>query len=237
MAEQIVRDAKLWMDGVDLTADLSSIVLDYGAEVVENSTLGNSTRSRLGGLKTIGLSSEGYWNSTPDDKFFSSLGVADVPFSIGKTDGSDGTLAYTMKGIQGQYSPGGSIGEMFAFSVSAEATGDLIDGTIMHNAARTASGNGTARQLGAISAGQKLYAVMHVIAASGTTPTLDVIVESDDNESFTSGVTRATFTQKVAIGSQWIEVDGPITDDWWRISYTIGGTTPSFTFVNILGIQ
>jgi len=237
MAEQIVRDAKLWMGVSELSGDMTSIVLDHGADAVENTTLGDTTRTRLGGLKNIGLSMEGYFDIAPDNAFFGALSVANAVVSVGKTDGSDGSGAFTFQSLAGAYGASGAIGEMLTFSASAEGRGDLISGTIMHNAARTATGDGTARQLGAVAAGQSLYLAMHVIAASGTTPTLDVIVESDDNGSFTSGVTRATFTQKVAVGWQWIEVAGAITDDWWRVGYTIAGTTPSFTFVNIVGIQ
>jgi len=32
-------------------------------------------------------------------------------------------------------------------------------------------------------------------------------------------------------------VAGPITDEWWRVSYTIGGTNPSLAVVVIVGIQ
>ena len=32
-------------------------------------------------------------------------------------------------------------------------------------------------------------------------------------------------------------VAGPITDQYWRVSWTISGSTPSFTFVVSLGIQ
>ncbi len=79
---------------------------------------------------------------------------------------------------------------------------------------------------------------MHVVAASGTTPTLDMIVESDDNSGITSGVTRITFTQEVAVGAQYATaVAGPITDDWWRVGWTIGGTGPSFTVIVTVGIQ
>jgi hypothetical protein len=31
-------------------------------------------------------------------------------------------------------------------------------------------------------------------------------------------------------------VSGPITDDWFRVSYTISGTTPSFLFAVTAGI-
>jgi hypothetical protein len=76
-----------------------------------------------------------------------------------------------------------------------------------------------------------------VIAAGGTLPTLDVTVQSDDAEGFASPTTRLTFTQKSAIGAEFITpVAGPITDTWWRVSWAIGGTTPTFGIVACVGI-
>jgi len=76
-----------------------------------------------------------------------------------------------------------------------------------------------------------------VIAASGTTPTLDVTIESDDAEGMASATTRLTFTQATATTSEWQELAGAVTDDWWRAAWTIGGGSPSFTAVVVVGIR
>jgi hypothetical protein len=53
-----------------------------------------------------------------------------------------------------------------------------------------------------------------------------------------SPTTRVTFSQATGRTSQWATpVAGAITDDWWDISWTIGGTGgPDFTFVAVVGI-
>ena len=81
-----------------------------------------------------------------------------------------------------------------------------------------------------------MYAGLHITAASGTTPTLVVKVQSDDNAGFTSATDRITFTSANSIGGQWSSVAGAVTDDYWRVTWTVGGTSPSFTFVVALGI-
>jgi hypothetical protein len=42
-----------------------------------------------------------------------------------------------------------------------------------------------------------------------------------------------------ALGSQFAtRVAGPITDDWWRASFTVGGSaTPTFTLALVMGIR
>jgi hypothetical protein len=121
----------------------------------------------------------------------------------------------------------------------SSSTGPVVRGLLVHpsNVSRTSSSTGTGRQLGAVAAGKSMYAALHVISASGTNPTLDVILQSDDNASFTSATSRITFTQATGRTSQLSSVAGAITDDYWRVSYTIGGTnTPTFAFAVTAGI-
>lgn len=242
MAPRVLTDCKLWLDGFDLSGDMNALGLDYASETQDDTVFGDDTRSRLGGLKTFGFNHQGLWNGGDDevdDVLFGDIGLVDVLMSAAPEIGAAGETAYFGRIGLAEYSPAGVIGEIFRFTVSGEASDTPVQGTIMLNgSALTASGNGTARQLGAVAAGEKLYAGIHVLAASGTSPTLDVTVESDDNSGMTSATTRITFSQFTAIGSEWATpVDGAITDDWWRIDYTIGGTSPSFDVIVLLGIQ
>lgn len=69
---------------------------------------------------------------------------------------------------------------------------------------------------------------LDVTAASGTSPTCDVIVETSDLADFSANVrTVITFTQRTAAGSQRLSAGG--FDKYARAKATIGGTTPSFT--------
>lgn len=166
--------------------------------------------------------------------------AASTPLSVLPAGVTDGSLAYTFRANQLQYTPlQAQVGELAMASLGGKARqGPVVRGTVLHppSTARTTTANGTGRQLGALTAAQSLYVALHVTAASGTSPTLDIIVESDDNSGFTTPTTRATLTQVTATGWQWAAVAGAITDDYWRIGYTIGGTTPSFEFCVVAGI-
>lgn len=107
------------------------------------------------------------------------------------------------------------------------------DGTFVYteavsvaSAARTATGNS-----GAIEVGNRLAlrgALLTVTAASGTTPTLDLTVETSHDGS----------TGWAAVGTAYTQATGATTqrksfsplDRFIRFVWTIGGTTPSFTF-------
>jgi hypothetical protein len=239
MAAIILANAHVLMDGFDLSGDMNAIALDYGAEIKDKTTFGNTTRRKLAGLKTLAFSHQGFWNggaNAVDDVLFSRVG-SQVVMTVAPETIAAGDRAFINNVILGDYNPGAAIGEVFQFSVTGEAGDNFIRGTVEFNGAAvgTGSGNSTGRQLGALTAAQRMYAALHVTAKSGT-PTLDVTVKSDDNSGFTTPVTRGTFAQKTNIGAEWLVINGPQTDGWWRISYTIAGTTPTFDFMVTLGI-
>lgn len=104
------------------------------------------------------------------------------------------------------------------------ASSGAVD-TLLASAARTASGNsGTLAGWGAA---KTLRAQVNATAASGTTPTLDVVLEDTING--TDWNTIAVFNQLTGTGRVVANVTTPFTDRI-RVAWGIGGTTPSFTF-------
>ena len=99
----------------------------------------------------------------------------------------------------------------------------------------SASGDsGTGIQLGAVSATQSVHASLHALTVSGGT--LDVTVESDTASGFPSTTTRITFAQITAVGSEFASAAGAITDEYWRVDFTVGGGG-TFDFVVCVGIK
>lgn len=68
---------------------------------------------------------------------------------------------------------------------------------------------------------------LNVTAATGTTPTLDVKIE--DSVDGTNWNTVQAFTQVTIAGRSVIRINTPFSD-LLRVTWTIAGTTPSFTF-------
>lgn len=242
MATYVIENCKLYVAQYDFSGDTNQVRLTAEVEEKEDTNFDSGgSREYLAGLRTSQAEHNGFVDLTDDgvdEILFDKVAAANTPMTICPTDGSDGEIAYALQSLVANYAPGESIGEVMAFTVTARGDGPLVRGTIMVAGAKTTTGAGTARQLGAVTATQKLYAVLHVVAASGTNPTLDVVVQSDDAEGMGSPTSRITFTQATVITSEWATpVDGAITDDWWQISYTIGGTNPSFTFLVVVGIQ
>lgn len=109
----------------------------------------------------------------------------------------------------------------------------MIGPNVITSGAKTATGTSNAMPLGSQSLrlGQQLLELgLNITAVSGTTPTLDLTVEwsFDGGVTFLVGEPADTFTQKTAAGSgaKVFTAKG----NAYRVKWTIGGTTPSFTF-------
>jgi hypothetical protein len=98
---------------------------------------------------------------------------------------------------------------------------------VVPSAARTTSNTQTLDPLWGYV--QALRMQLDVTAASGTTPTLDVVLE--DSLDGTNWNTVKAFAQKIAAGREVVNV---LPADQFgqplRMRWTIGGGTPSFTF-------
>jgi len=139
---------------------------------------------------------------------------------------------------------GGNRGVVAPFSSTLytdEQFHGFVLGQLLYNnvgAAAIGSGvtNGTGLNLGALGAGQVAIFTFNVVdppGITGTTPTLNTLVESATSGAFSSPITRATFTQVTTTPTGYVAViDGdvtPVTDTWWRAKHTAAGTTPGYT--------
>lgn len=205
-------------------------------------------RTRVGTLLDWKIMVSGHWfagdDGQVDDTMFNGIRTL-MPWTIvpqsllGVT--TVGDTCYLSKALNSKYTPLGETGKIAPFEAAASGAWAMPRGLVAHppGTARTASGNGTAQQLGAVPAGQYLYSSLHVQSIAGTaTPTITVEIESDDAQGFGSPTTRLSFdaATSLATGHQIKRVAGPFTDTWWRPKWTITGTNPSFLFIAGFGI-
>lgn len=98
--------------------------------------------------------------------------------------------------------------------------------TVASSAARTTSGSAA---MAVDDIGDTISIFVSVTAVSGTTPTLDISIEwSPDGATWAQAETPDTFAQIIATKN----VVKSFTDKarYFRVVWTIAGTTPSFTF-------
>lgn len=248
MTATVLTNVRLFTGGADLTSVSNKVELVNEREEKDVTTFlpegdaDSGWKKVTGGLAQGAATASGFWAAGDDGKVdnrsFIDLGGLTGWTATGNAGASVGSLAYLMKALRGQYVAGGQVGDVAPWTASMKSSWPVVRGVIMHppGTARSSTGNGTAVQVSAVSASQYLYASLHVLSASGTTPTLDVTVESDVDNTFASPATQITFSQANAISGQITRAAGAITDTWFRVKYTIGGSGPSFLFVVSLGI-
>jgi hypothetical protein len=249
MAKSVLLNCRIFAAGADLTTrsnkvEMSSEIEDKDAtsfRAVDDPEAG--WKEVLGGLASTSITASGQWEagdpSKVDDVVWANLaGRTPHPWTVCPLSAAVGELAYTTAGLNTSYKLGEAVGEVAPWEAQAKGTSLTVRGQVAHppGTARTATGTGTGLNLGALAAGQRLFASLHVLSASGTTPSITARVESDADNTWASPTTRATFTAATAAGGQSAEVLGAVTDTWWRVAWTISGTTPSFLFVSALGI-
>ena len=241
MAKFVFNDGKVFSGGYDLSDHITSVNLEINSEELDATTINSGGfRERIGGLKDSTLSMDGFYEAganKPDALLGASIGneliVTTVP------DAGVGNTAYFMKSRLFSYSMFGTVGEIAPFSITKSQSDDeVVQGKIEIDGALTASGNSTGVQLGAVGATERIYVAIHCTAVSGTsTPTVTFKLQSDDNSSFTSPTDRITFSNITAIGADYQSAAGAITDDYFRLNYTITGTSPSFSIHATIGIE
>ncbi len=100
--------------------------------------------------------------------------------------------------------------------------------TLLASAAQTASGSAVVAE--SVGEFREALVTLNCTAASGTSPTLNVLLQTSDDGGVTwYNLPNAAFTQLTAVGSQVLQLNVPFGDTL-KVVWTIGGTTPSFTF-------
>ncbi len=239
MTTVVLDDVTILVGDLDIKSQSNQVRVAAPVEALDKTVFGNNTRINIGGLEQGDMSAEGFVDYTDgglDERIFEELGIANDPMTIIPLGEVEGGIGYAMKALLSKYEPGAAVGELMAFTVEASAASSIVRGTILQVGTETASGQSTARQIGEVSATQKLYASLHVLSFTGTS--LDVVVRSDDNSGMTTPTTRITFTQATDKTSEWATpVSGAIADDYWDIDFTIVGGGASIKFIVLVAIQ
>lgn len=229
-------DAKIWLDGFAAACTLNEVSEDGEVDTAETTTLCKTHKTYIPGLMDSTISMSGFYDTntvsptTTMEYLLTShyrtvfpvmyapqgaeaIGEPVYHFNGHLTSFSVGTTVDEAATVETEYqsSTGFERGQVAAIDAARTTTGST-DAATLNNGASTANGGS---------------AVLSVSAASGTTPTLDVLVEhsADDN----TWATLATFSQQTTVNAQYLEFSGTV-EQYIRISWTIAGTTPSFTF-------
>lgn len=243
MALLSLQNAVILTGPANLSGYANSVELSASAEEKDVTTFATAGfRSVLGGMKQAEISVEGFWDAgavtLPDDRFWTEFNTTGNVMTVTPTGAVVGDTSYFTRVMRPNYTFGDAVGEVLPFATTAMGDGTaLVRGVIADNQDRTATGTTAVRTLVAPTATTRVYAAVHVLAASGTTPSLTVALQGDDAVGFPSPAVVATSSAITAPGSIWLQgAYGATLDAFYRLSYTITGTTPSFTVIASIGV-
>lgn len=239
MATQVIAGQSAWFGAFDLAAYARSLVLDYGADLQDDTRIADTVRKRVSGVKTCGFSFETVLDSTIESPINAVIGngqaagINDVPLTVAPGGTDFGDLAYHVRTRIASYTPiAGSHGD--AGKINVAGFGDpLVRGVILYNGIITSTFNGSVYDFGSIPSDRTAYVAVHITSLTGS-GTVTYALESDTESAFTAPTTTVTTLAVTGVPAFRIG-SGAANERYWRIAATVTGT-PSATTVVAFGI-
>lgn len=226
------QQTRVLYGNVALACYLRSVQPQASIDMLDITTLCDTSRQFTSSLRDYMLNLDGFLD---DDATTGSVVEAltapidtgaVVPTSVAPDGFAAGNSVWVIPAHTLSFEPVSSVAEVVTFSMSLGSGLPAATGiSLIDLAALTSTGNGgTIDQTAATSNGAVGH--LHITAASGTTPQIDMIVEHSTNGSDWS--TLLSFASASTITSEVVSVTGTV-NRYVRASYTVSGTTPSFT--------
>jgi hypothetical protein len=244
VAKQVLTNVRLFVGPSDLTGQSNKVEVDSKVEVKETTNFNSGgAKEVIGGLEMTDFSAEGLWEAGNtvtvdiDDEMWGDRRTVQA-WTVGPSGAAASSTAYLTQALRSDSKLFAAVGEVAPWTMAASSSWPLVQGMFIVPPTTYATTTSTAGvQLGAVSSTQRLYASMHVLSVSGTTPSVTAIIESDSANNFPSPITQITFTATGAQGSQISRTAiGANTDTWYRATFTISGGTPNFLIAAAVGI-
>jgi hypothetical protein len=236
MAKTVLTNARLFAVGLDVTSASNKVALTPEVEAKDVTNFGSAGWNEvIGGLRSAEVSAEGFWEAGSadlvDDATWAMLGGSVGSVTVAPVGAADGAVAYLGQMLELDYMVGGSVGDVAPWKLTGRGSGQFGRGVIAHppGTARTASGTGTSINLGAVAAGQRLIAAIHILSVSSTL-SITPRVETDTATGFPSATTPTGLTGTAATNAnspqgQFLSSDGSaLTDTWQRAAWTTSGS-------------
>jgi len=243
MAGFVMLNAKVLLGGLDFSGQHSSLQLEYGAEMLDETTfqagVGTATRKMKPGLKTFTFNGDIFWDDATDLVLFNRITAAREVMSCAPVGETEGDGVFFTQAVNATYNPAsGEIGQLLKANMSGSNSNQaLVRGKLMKRGNVSTTGTSTGILMGAVTASQRIFSALHVLSpTTGGVPSITVIIESDDAAGFATPTTRLTHSTLTEDGADWKEAAGPVTDTYWRAKWTISGSQ-TFNIFHSFGIQ
>lgn len=207
----------------NFTCSTNQVALEVKAAELDATTFCSAGwETKVGGLKSATVKHSGFTDyGSTDAAFPANVGVAGLPISIA-VDNTAGATAYLLRGLQGSMSTLGKVGDLSPIEGNIVSDGAMGRGVVALAPSVPAVGVLAVCQLGAVTAGHKAIAAVHVVGGAGT---VAFELQSAATVGFGSPTVRATMPPTAT--AAWIESSTATTDAFWRLSITAVTGSPT----------
>lgn len=207
----------------NFTCSTNQIALEMKASELDATTFcSNGWETKLGGLKSATVKHSGFADyGVTDAALPSNVGVNGLPVSIA-VDNTAGSTAYLLRGLEGSMSTLGKVGDLSPIDGNITSDGAAARGVLALAPSVPSTGALAVSQLGAITAGRRAVAIMHLLGGTGT---VSFELQSAATVGFASPTVRASAT--AAATATWIESSTVTSDAFWRINVTAVTGSPT----------
>ncbi len=129
MATLDYRDARIYVDGYELSGDFDTLNVALSAETLDETSMGDTTRIRKGGLTVADIDGSGFWDGAAghvDQLAFGIVGTDDkiiTVFANGLTEGTATDKGFSFKGVLNKFNLKGTVAQLLAFDFGAKGRG------------------------------------------------------------------------------------------------------------------
>lgn len=232
MAFITAQNTRVLYGNVALSAYLQTVTPNVGIDMLDVSTLVDTSRQYFPSLRDFTLNLDGFFDDDGEaGSVFEALTTpisagSTVPTSVAPNGFAAGNSVWLIPAKTVSYDVSSSVTDIVPFSMSiGSGRPSNVGISLADLAARTNTGNGTSVDNTDPTANGAV-AHLHITAVSGTLPSLTVTVEHSANGS--SWTTLGSFSAASTASSQLITVTGTV-NRYVRAVFTISGTNPSFT--------
>lgn len=234
MAEHVLRNTKIYIDGVDLSGKMNSVTLTMNADLKDKTTFGSSYRKRLSGLINAEINGEGFYDASSAYKgeklLFEDLGSTDQICTLIAEGSGLGNSAYSAHKLESAFSPGFQIGEIATWTFACYSDGAAIKQKVIASSGFSTSMTVTVRNLGYRTPQQAMYATLHNVRGT-TIAGQKLIIKVHTGTS--SGFSSTTFSTSLKFTSlttavhtaQWKTTSCSTLHTWFRVSVASSGST------------
>jgi len=230
MANVHGKDTEIWLGDTNISPYVASTSITVGHELADVTAYLDEDRNFIAGLTAGSISFTGQFDGAADtisDELTAALKTStNLSVALGGSTLSNRWVGMAIQASS--FEESNPVGDVVAFSYSANADDGTSRGTILHPFANVETGAGSETSVDqTASSALGCVGFLHVTAFTGSD--CDIIIE--DSSSDAGYATLLTFAQVTGVTSERVEVaaaaDTP--DRWVKVSFS--GTFSSITFV------